>query len=136
MARTTNTGPETAQGVDGGRHGSTDSTVYNEEGGITTPESQMPKVDMAHAASLRPSRLHGKPLLVMVNVLAGVAFVTFGYDRKYPILREYARHWLIVRGCLVSALDAAFVHPDLPANGGRIQRSTGGCTSKFPRRFL
>lgn len=31
-----------------------------------------PKVDMAYAATLRPSKLTGKSLMLMVNVVAGV----------------------------------------------------------------
>jgi hypothetical protein len=61
------------------RQGSTASTmIARDEPDSTT---QFPKVDMAHAASLRPSRLHGTRLMVMVNVVAGVAFILFGFDQ-------------------------------------------------------
>lgn len=43
--------------------------------------SHFPKVDLERAAALRPSKLHGKPLMIMVNVVVGIAFVTFGYDQ-------------------------------------------------------
>lgn len=63
------------------RAASTDSTVYNPDAQPAASLHKMPDVDMAHAASLRPSKLHGKPLLWMVNVVAGVAFILFGYDQ-------------------------------------------------------
>jgi len=50
-------------------------------GNDSTSTDQFPKVDMAHAASLRPSRLRGTSLMIMVNVVAGVAFILFGFDQ-------------------------------------------------------
>ena len=65
------------------RQGSSDSTVLSPEDEASI--RRMPEVDMAHAASLKPSKLHGKPLMIMVNLVAGVAFVLFGYDQgEYP----------------------------------------------------
>ena len=88
MERGPKTGPTEAHGVDiHGRHGtvqharqgSTASTMIAGDNTLST--TQFPEVDMAHAASLRPSRLHGTPLMIMVNVVAGIAFVLFGYDQ-------------------------------------------------------
>jgi len=39
------------------------------------------EVDMERAASMKPSRLHGKALSIMVTVVAGTGFTLFGYDQ-------------------------------------------------------
>lgn len=87
-----NTGPPTAAGVDDPSHvattgntdgphpvpaaGTSNSSIHSANEGTVvaanTKEGSNPNVDTHYAAQLRPSKLHGKWLSVMVNCLAGV----------------------------------------------------------------
>lgn len=66
-----NTGPAMFAGVDAPtrteRNDSTSETVV----GDGMEDFQMPEVDLAYAASLKPSKLHGNKLLLMVTFVCG-----------------------------------------------------------------
>lgn len=79
-----NTGPATFAGVDapGINTNRNDSVSETVTGNVspTEEEFQMPEVDMAYAASLKPSRLHGDKLLWMVTAVCGVGVSSPTHD--------------------------------------------------------
>lgn len=71
-----NTGPEMFAGVDAPSREIRNDSVADTVVGHSTPNSDdidvhLPEVDLAYAASLKPSKLHGNGLLLMVTFVCG-----------------------------------------------------------------
>jgi hypothetical protein len=82
----------------------------------------LPEVDMAYAASLKPSKLHGNQLLLMVTFVCGtgVCSVFLGItmvDADPSVVRPFR----IRSRSPLFPLDSTCIHRDFPGNGRRIR---------------